>query len=147
MLDLNKLREGEKLSMTEYFTVEQIMPQDGAILARNSAGSLINISGKEMIESRFNSNSQYNEEIKAGKNEMAGKLQTAGDKVFTVCFEKQDGSERILTGHLVSAEPNLGRTKVIDLNVGADDKSKGIRQVDNRTIKWLVIDNQKLSAQ
>jgi hypothetical protein len=145
MLKHSKLKKGERVSFTQYFQVEQVT-KDG-IIALDRDGQTIEIRGKELVEESFYSNSQYTQEIKAGKNELAGYLQSAGDKIFTVCFEKQDKTERILTGFYLSAETNLGRTKVVDLDLPKDDKSQGIRLVDNRTIKWLVIDQIKYIAQ
>lgn len=143
MLKHNSIQVGEKISMTDYFTVKSI--HEGGIVATNSAGVDITINGTEMIESKFNSNSQYTETVKAGKNALAEILQTAGDKIFTVCFEKKDGSERVLTGHFISSEPNLGRTKVIDLEIPIGQHN--FRQIDNRTIKWIVTDQTKYVAQ
>jgi len=146
MLKFNSLQEGEKLSFTQYLTIVSIDKKDGSIIAANPAGGNIKFSGVDMIESMF-SNSQYEKTVKAGKHELATVLQTAGDKVFTVCFTKADKSERVLTGHFVNSEPNLGRTQVIDLNVAPDDKTKGLRLVDNREIKWVVLNGTRYIAQ
>jgi len=47
------------------------------------------------------------------------------------------GKECTLMGRLSRAEGKLGRSLVIDL------PTAGYRQVDHRTLKWLVIDNKK----
>ena len=51
--------------------------------------------------------------------------------------ECMEGPEVTLIGRLSKAEGKLGRSLVIDL------PSQGYRQVDHRTIKWIVIDNVK----
>lgn len=47
-----------------------------------------------------------------------------------------EGEERILTGYFVKVNPGLGRSLVIDLEV-ADDKNR-LRQIDHRTINWII---------
>jgi len=57
------------------------------------------------------------------------------------------GEERVLTGYLISIETGFGRSMVIDLEA---DKSKStpdwdarIRQVDHRSLNWLIHKNIK----
>ena len=47
------------------------------------------------------------------------------------------GQEKTLKAFLSKSEHNLGRSLVRDL------PTQGFRQVDHRTIKWLIIDNVK----
>lgn len=51
------------------------------------------------------------------------------------------GEERILKGYLVTTEPILGRSKVVD--VEKEGKGYAMRLVDHRTLKWLILDNTK----
>jgi hypothetical protein len=44
--------------------------------------------------------------------------------------------------HLVKVENNLGRSTVIDLNAQSPNK---FRQVDHRTIEWIIFKNVKYS--
>jgi hypothetical protein len=55
--------------------------------------------------------------------------------LFTVAFTKKDGSERTLRGKLIATEHLLGRSTVADLDQPEDDQ---VRQVDHRTILWIV---------
>lgn len=64
-------------------------------------------------------------------------LSTSYEKPFSVCFTKADGTERQLTGRLLSTEPLLGRSFVEDLELVRDR----IRLVDHRTIKWIIVDD------
>ena len=51
-----------------------------------------------------------------------------------------EGEETIITGHLVGQESDLGRSLIIDLNA---DPKNNYRQVDHRTINWIVFKNVK----
>jgi len=66
--------------------------------------------------------------------------------------ELEKGEPRTLVGHLVDAEPLLGRSKVIDLeehfkNIERRKKKEPevseLKQVDHRHINWLILDNVK----
>jgi hypothetical protein len=145
MLNIKSLRRGERVSLTQYLEVVSTNPNTETIEALMQDGTPITIRGKELVETMA-SNSQYEETRKVGKHDLASVLQRAGDKVFTVCYLKADKSERILTGYFVSAEPNLGRTQVIDLEVDPKDKTKGFRLIDNREVKWIVLNNVKYTS-
>jgi hypothetical protein len=66
-------------------------------------------------------------------------LVEAGTLPFTAAFKRVDGTGRTLTGYLASHEDLLGRSMVRDLEAEGD----GIRQVDYRTLEWLVLDGVK----
>jgi hypothetical protein len=51
------------------------------------------------------------------------------------------GEERTLVGHLIEVEQKMGRSLVIDLEVPSDQHR--LRQVDHRTIDWLILKNVK----
>lgn len=51
------------------------------------------------------------------------------------------GEERTLIGYLLKVEPKVGRSTVIDLELSPD--TYRVRQVDHRTINWLIIKNVK----
>ena len=53
-----------------------------------------------------------------------------------------EGEECIITGHLAGQESDLGRSLIIDLNA---DTKNNMRQVDHRTINWIVYKNVKYS--
>lgn len=61
--------------------------------------------------------------------------------------EAYKGRERTLTGYMINVETGFGRSTVIDLEA---DKSKTtdnwdsrLRQVDHRTLNWLIYQNKK----
>ena len=110
------------------------------------------------------------EEQKISLTNVATVLAEANSKCFTVCFttkvdEKQVleklqevkakpnaekaralakellvGKETTLIGRLSRAEGKLGRSLVVDL------PTQGYRQVDHRTLRWLIIDNVKYTV-
>lgn len=53
-----------------------------------------------------------------------------------------DGKECVITGYLTGNESTLGRSIIVDLNAPA---SNNIRQVDHRTINWIIFRNVKYS--
>ena len=71
---------------------------------------------------------------------MAELLINARNIPFTVCFEKQNGEERVLRGRLISHEALLGRSSVEDLDLPAGDRT---RLVDHRTLKFLILNGVK----
>lgn len=52
-----------------------------------------------------------------------------------------DGQECLITGYLENTEGSLGRSLVIDLNASGVP----FRQVDHRTINWIIYKNVKYS--
>ena len=101
--------------------------------------------------------------------ELARILTECKDTVFTVSFKKKvsvnelettllsidlsqintvkqihklvvDGEDRVITGHLMGHETESGRSLVYDL-----DQANAIKQVDHRTINWIIYKNVKYS--
>ena len=159
----SKLEVGNWFSGTSYYEAQTIN-KDTVICS--SKGMNIEIS-KDIIEYEMHNSSVHATEEKIPLTQVATKLAEANSKCFTVCFtckvnekdvkeklsgmsEKEIkskakelskelllGHEKTLVGRLSKAEGKFGRSLVIDL------PSEGFRQVDHRTIKWLIIDNVK----
>lgn len=53
-----------------------------------------------------------------------------------------DNQSTVITGHLLKCENNLGRSVIVDLNAPANNN---IRQVDHRTIEYIIYKNVKYS--
>jgi hypothetical protein len=73
-------------------------------------------------------------------------------KLKKLSKELEKGEERTLIGHLVDAEPLLGRSKVVDLeehfkNQERKEKNETLvttlKQVDHRQINWMIINGIK----
>jgi hypothetical protein len=71
-------------------------------------------------------------------------LTNAGYKPFTVRFKKKGGEWRTLRGRFVAHEMLLGRSRVEDLD--EPETKKRLKQVDHRTIEWLILDNVKYTV-
>lgn len=53
----------------------------------------------------------------------------------------KDGEERVMTGFIAVAEPCMGRTSVVDLNVPQGQHA--LRLVDHRTVEELILKRVK----
>jgi len=99
----------------------------------------ITINGKELIEGAYSAD-QVHETIKVTKTQAAEILISSINRPLTVCFIKADGTERKLRGRLVKPEPLLGRSMVEDLDTSDPNR---LRQVDHRTLQFLIVDGTK----
>ena len=89
---------------------------------------------------------QFHETEKVSQTELARTLIRSGGRIVTVCFIKKDGEERTMRCHFLSQEDIMGRSYVIDLDMSKEErasKSGGIKQVDHRSIQWIVFDGVK----
>jgi hypothetical protein len=137
-MELNKIKKGERLSMTYY--LETLSVSGDSIQVRDQNKMEFTIRGKSLIEGSIKSASQFSDTRKVSRTEMVDILLGAGDTVFTCEFTKADGSDRTLVGHLINTESHFGRSNVLDLEVTSGHP---IRQVDHRTISSLVINDVK----
>ncbi len=138
--DPKKIKVGDLMAIMHYVKVKTVNHATNELLADDmDQVSTMKISGKDLLENSFSAD-QFAEEKKVGKIQAAEALVNSINRPFTVSFEKADGSERILRGRLVQSESLLGRSMVEDLDAPKDNR---VRQVDHRTIKWLIVDNVK----
>lgn len=130
------------VSLTLYAEVQD---QDiNTVVVRDiESGDEYQLSGVGIL-SRLNSADTFSNIQQVSRTNMAEYLLEAGDKVFTVSFIKQDGTERVLRGRLISSEPLMGRAMVEDLDLA--NSITNIRQVDLRTLKYLIIGNTKYTV-
>lgn len=116
--------------------------------------------------------SAFGSEEKLSLTKVAEILENANTACFTVCFRTKldenlvkdklksakagdfkdksklkefakdliEGKEAVIVGRLSKAAGKLGRSLVIDL------PTQGYRQVDHRTLKWLIIKNVKYTV-
>lgn len=97
------------------------------------------INGKTMIDT-LKTGSIHGKPQKVTMTRAAEILSTSFNTPFTVCFTKQNGNERILRGRLLSTESLLGRSNVEDLDIADAHR---MRQVDHRTIRWIIVGGEK----
>lgn len=129
------------------------------------------IMSKDLLARDAWSGDHFSQEVKTGMTELAAILTQCRDTIFTVSFKKKvdlsdieanlkkinlkdaksikslqksvtEGENCEITGYLSNVENDLGRSLVIDLNV--QGKSP-FRQVDHRTINWIIFKNVKYS--
>ena len=79
---------------------------------------------------------QYQDVKSVTRTELAQLLVSAGDRPFTVTFEKANNEERVLRGVLYNTEHLLGRSLVVDLDISI--KENRLRLVDHRTLISMV---------
>lgn len=147
--NMSKLKKGDYLSRVSFMKVEGGSVQQGGFAVSNEDGFEWTIGSSIIKEECYSL--QHNETIKTPKTGIAEILMNAKDAIIRVCFDKADGSERVLTGYVIGAEVVLGRTIAIDIEKpkkirkGKDGKEFDERQrlVDHRTLKWLIYKNVK----
>lgn len=137
-MKFKNVKPGEVLSTTKYVTV--VKREADYLKVRDTDGTEFTIHGPEFIEKSVQSGMQYTTEEEVTKTELAEKLLSAGDTVFTVDFIKADGKPRVLTGRLLDTENHMGRSNVIDLMINTGSPT---RQVDHRTLKSLILRDVK----
>jgi len=148
-LDPNKLKVGEILARTIYCQVLDAHAQiPGYGRMRTIPTARVRdlkdqteffIEGADLLGAMV-STDQFQEEVTIALTDVIALMVNAGEKPFTVCFVKKDGSERTLRGVVTRVEGLLGRSTVIDLEV---TRGTPLRQVDHRTVTWLVLDGVK----
>lgn len=82
-----KIKKGEVLSETQFYTVEKFQP-DGKVQLKNDAGAYI-VVDKNYYEGQLNSASQHLKEITLNKTEAAAKFLASSGTAITVDFNKQ----------------------------------------------------------
>lgn len=140
-LDTTKIKNGDLMAFVYYTKVKGVNGNELLVENLDNGGELL-VKGNELIECSYSAD-QYNEEIKESRTKIAEILVHSTNRPLTVCFDKTDGEERVLRGRLIRAEPLLGRSMVEDLDLSEKNR---IRQVDHRTLKWLIVDNVKYVA-
>lgn len=141
-VDPKKVKKGEIMAFIHFAEVTKVGRGGKSLTIADLDNNLtqINVDGEALVRSSLSAD-QFAKEVKENRSKVAEKLIESYNKPFTVCFDKQDGSERKLRGRLVSPEPLLGRSMVEDLDI--DQGKHRLRQVDHRTLKWLVVDGIK----
>ena len=132
----------ELMAFVHYVKVKQITDNEILVADVDHGNREITICGRELIENAYSAD-QVHETIQVTKTQAAEILVGSVNRPFTVCFVKADGSERMLRGRLIRPEPLLGRSVVEDL---ATTDVNRIRQVDHRTIQWLIVEGVKYTV-
>lgn len=138
---INQIKQDDLMAFTYWGTVEDVNSSKKTLVVKDvDHGFEFQVRGKDLIENGFSADS-HSEQKKVTKTAAAEMLIQAFNRPFSVCFKKADGSERILRGRLIKPEPLLGRSMVEDLDKPANSHRN--RQVDHRTIQWIVLEGTK----
>lgn len=85
-------------------------------------------------------------EEKVSQSELIDILMVSYNVPFTVCFEKDDQSERILRGRLTGVDHRRGRSYADDLDIVDNGKGNRQRQINHRGLKYLIVRGVKYVA-
>lgn len=166
----SKLQKGNWFSTSMYVRVDKINGDKVDVF--NSRGHNLSMT-RNILEMEMYSADHYANEEKSNMTDLAKILEEARDSIFTVVFTKKLSKEQIkneigkynkakmaepsvvnelvktlqgetvtIVGRLVDSEPKLGRSLVVDLNAGVKNN---LRQVDHRTIKYIIFQNTRYS--
>lgn len=132
----SQLKEGDCISLTAYYKVKEHRiseNKDPVVIVQSvkDPNEYIQIS-ENLIDKDFYSADYYAEEVSLPITELEQVFLSAGSDIFSVSFNKQDESERILRGYS-TGKIVLAKAQVIDAEVNE------FRQVDLREINWLVL--------
>jgi hypothetical protein len=98
------------------------------------------IEDSSMFTNYCTNSSTFNQEIKTTLGTIINVLQHTKN-VFEVNFLKINKEERTIRGYFVSADEDFGYSKVFDLD------SKTIKNVNNRKIQYLIVNNTKYTVE
>jgi hypothetical protein len=134
------IKPNDLMAFVYYGKIKDAKPDVLQVQSLGSSADLdFQVRGRELIESGFSAD-QFEEEVKVTKTKAAETLIASHNRPLTVCFEKTDGSERVMRGRLITPEPLLGRSMVEDLDITEGHR---LRLVDHRTIKYLIVEGVK----
>lgn len=135
------IKVDDLLAIVHYVKVKTVHKDGEELMVEDVdlTGKIIRVQGSDLISKSLSAD-QFTEETKISKMQAAEILIESHNKPFAVNFVKADGSERTLRGRLIRPEPLLGRSMVEDLDEPTANK---MRQVDHRTINWLIVDGVK----
>lgn len=140
-INASKIKNNDLMAIIHYVKVANVNSNKFEFygIDLDNPSNNMKIQGKEIIESAFSAD-YFEEEQKITKMKAAEILVNSPNRPFTVNFTKTDGTERTLRGRLVCPEPLLGRSMVEDLD---ENTGHNLRQVDHRTINWLIVEGTK----
>lgn len=132
------------------FSADQFDKQEK--ITKTEMGELFSSIGDTVFTVNFNKQVKK-EDVKAALDTLyankGGAIISKSDfdkKVKSILSNVYEGEERTLVGYRISSDVVLGRSTVIDLNIVADPSKTydvRLRQVDHRSINWLIYKNVK----
>jgi hypothetical protein len=131
---------GDLVAVTFWTKVDRVENSEKLLVEDLYNGNKFHIQGKDLINQTLSAD-EFDKTEKVTKTELAAKFVTLFGRPFTVCYDTQKETNRTLRGKLIEPEHLLGRSYVEDLDIPLNQHR--MRQVDHRTIHWLIVDNVK----
>lgn len=108
---------------------------------RDINGNIFYIEDSSIFENYSRNSSTYSSTKELTLGEIIEKLQH-NKGIYEVKFINIEGEEKLIRGYTIGPDENFGYTKCVDLDkVSAADK--GIRNINNRGIQYLILNNIK----
>jgi len=139
--DRKVVKRGDLMAFIYYAKVDEVNGDELKVTDVDH-NKVFEVHGDSLIQSALSAD-QFSSTKRITKTKAAEILISSPNRPLSVCFEKADGTERILRGRLVKPEPLLGRSMVEDLDISSSHR---LRQVDHRTIRWLIVDGTKYTV-
>lgn len=145
MIDNNKVKKDHILAMIDFVKVNSASPNSMTV-TNVDTGLQFEVNGHQLIQACLSAD-VFETEEKVTMTRLAEEVISSYNIPITVCFDKQPDKktgkveERIMRCRLIRPEPLLGRSLVIDLDLPANEHRE--RQLDHRTLKWLIKNGTK----
>ena len=144
------VKKDDLMALVNYVKVEKVKnisingkQNTSASVVDVDTGVKFDINGDPVLEKMFSAD-QYSKSEKKTETQLAEILTNSWNVPMTVNFDKKDGTNRTLRGRLASSEHLLGRSMMVDLDLDIQkDPSRGLRQVDHRTIHYIIVNDVK----
>ena len=140
VIDKKKFKTGDLVAFTTWGIVTKYKHENVLEIQDCHTGEEIDVLGTQLIN-RLESGDVYENKVYLNRTEILKILIHSFNKPFTVSFVKKDGTDRVLRGRLVHTDEALmGRSMAEDLDIKDGHK---LRQIDHRTLNWLIVDGVK----
>lgn len=143
-VDPNKVNKDDLMAFIYYVKVEKADMAREELLVQDllSGSGTIRVNGKELIKNSLSADF-FDKEESVTMTRLAEILCDSPNRPLTVCFIKKDGSQRKLRGRWLGQEKMMGRSFCEDLDIQKTAKDDGVREVDHRSIQYLIVDGVK----
>lgn len=129
------MKKNDIVALFRYAKVKAVFSPNHILVTDLETGNDFEINGKELVDDLFNA-TEVKETKVVSRTEAETQLVNVGHQPITVCFTKQGGDERVMKCKRVG-DAHFGRSLVFDFDSGS------MKQVDHRTLKWLVVNGVK----
>jgi hypothetical protein len=143
-MQIENLKDSDLISIHHIFRIIKIENNDGkTVLTVENVynGFQQTIDENIVYKSLHSTSDHFIKMIKINTHEAVETLLKNSDMIFTASFVKSDGTERLIRGRYLYIDQVMGRLVVEDLDLAHTNNC--IRQIDCRTIKYLIINNTK----